>query len=127
MRDETAEWITQAEYDIDTAQAMFKAGRYIYSVFMSHLAIEKSLKAMVVEYLGEAPPKTHNLIYLLKLCKVELSDSQVRFIAQLNTAAVATRYPDELKMLIKQYPSSIAEKYLENAREVVKCLKQKAN
>ena len=58
---------------------------------------------------------------------MELSDSQVRFIAQLNTAAVATRYPVELKMLIEQYPSSIAEKYLENAREVVKCLKQKAN
>jgi len=66
MRDETAEWITQAEYDIDTAQAMFEAGRYIYCVFMSHLAIE-------------------------------------------------------------QYPSPIAKKYLENAREVVKCLKQKAN
>jgi len=30
-------------------------------------------------------------------------------------------------MLIEQYPSSVAEKYLENAREVVKCLKQKAN
>jgi len=123
MRDETAEWITQAEYDIDTAQAMFEAGRYIYCVFMSHLAIEKSLKAMVVERLGEVPPKTHNLIYLLKLSKVELSNSQVRFLTQLNTAAVATRYPDELKMLIEQYPSSIAEKYLENAREMVKCLK----
>jgi len=93
MRDGTAEWITQAEYDIDTAQAMFEAGRYIYSVFMSHLAIEKSLKAMVVEYLGEAPPKTHNLIYLLKLCKVELSDSQIRFIAQLNTGGSGYSLP----------------------------------
>ena len=112
MRDETAEWITQAEYDIDTAQAMFEARRYIYCVFMSHLAIEKSLKAMVVERLREVPPKTHNLIYLLKLCKVELSNSQVRFLTQLDTAAVATRYPDELKMLIEQYPSAIAERYL---------------
>ena len=123
MRDETAEWITQAEYDIDTAQAMFDVGRYIYCVFMSHLAIEKSLKAMVVERLREVPPKTHNLIYLLKLCKMELSNSQVRFLTQLDTAAVATRYPNELKMLIEQYPSSIAERYLKNAREVIKCLK----
>jgi len=36
---EEAAWINQANYDIDTAEAMFQSGRYIYTIFMIHLAI----------------------------------------------------------------------------------------
>ncbi len=38
---ESAKWIIQAEYDLGTAEDMFKAGRYIYTIFMCHLAVEK--------------------------------------------------------------------------------------
>ncbi len=31
------EWLLQAEYDMETADAMFNSGRFIYSVFMVHL------------------------------------------------------------------------------------------
>jgi HEPN domain-containing protein len=40
------EWFRQAEYDLGTAEAMFDAGRYIYTVFMCHLSIEKALKGL---------------------------------------------------------------------------------
>jgi len=40
-KDYSEEWVKQAQYDIDTAHAMLKAGRNIYCVFMCHLAIEK--------------------------------------------------------------------------------------
>lgn len=33
------EWQRQADYDIETAQAMLDSGRYIYTVFMCHLSI----------------------------------------------------------------------------------------
>ena len=46
----TQEWVKQAEYDIDTAEQMLVAGRYLYVVFFCHLAIEKMLKAAVTEY-----------------------------------------------------------------------------
>ena len=45
------EWLAQASYDLDTAEAMFKTGRYIYCVFMCHLSIEKALKACYVKNL----------------------------------------------------------------------------
>ena len=38
-----------AEYDLDTAQHMLVTGCYLYVVFMSHLALEKMLKAHVTE------------------------------------------------------------------------------
>ncbi len=49
MRKETENWLQMAEYDFKTAECMFKAGRYVYVVFMCHLAIEKMLKAVVSE------------------------------------------------------------------------------
>lgn len=35
------EWFIQADYDLATAKAMFKTARYIYTIFMCHLSIEK--------------------------------------------------------------------------------------
>ena len=66
MSEKYEEWLKQADYDMDTADAMFRSGRYFYAVFMCHLSIEKSLKGLYSKELAEVPPKTHNLLYLLK-------------------------------------------------------------
>ena len=52
-----------AEYDIETAKAMLKSGRYLYVGFMCHQVIEKALKAVVARDCaeGELSPKTHDL------------------------------------------------------------------
>ncbi len=36
-----------SEYDVETARHMLATGRYLYVVFMCHLALEKMLKAHV--------------------------------------------------------------------------------
>lgn len=66
------EWLIQSDYDFNTAKDMFKAGRYIYTVYMCHLAIEKALKSLVSLATKEAPPRTHNLIQLAKLGSANL-------------------------------------------------------
>ena len=43
MRDDTRKWIALAEYDLVTAGHMFETGRYVYVIFMCHLALEKLL------------------------------------------------------------------------------------
>ncbi|NLB27219.1 MAG: HEPN domain-containing protein [Bacteroidales bacterium] len=40
-RDKYCYWEEYAQYDIDTAVAMFDAGRYLYTAFMCQQAIEK--------------------------------------------------------------------------------------
>jgi HEPN domain-containing protein len=64
MRNKFQEWFRQADYDMDTADAMFASGRYFYAVFMCHLSLEKALKGLIANRLDELPPKTHNLLYL---------------------------------------------------------------
>ena len=62
MRSDSENWIALAEYDLDTAQHMLVTGCYLYVVFMSHLALEKMLKAHVTQAISY-PIKSHDLIY----------------------------------------------------------------
>ncbi len=57
MRNDTANWIALADYDIETARHMLATGRYLYVVFLCHLALEKLLKAHVAEVTQIVPIK----------------------------------------------------------------------
>ena len=64
MKFATKNWIDTAGYDLKTADAMLKSGRYIYVAFMCHLAIEKMVKAVISTETEGLPPKSHSLLYL---------------------------------------------------------------
>lgn len=49
LRADTENWIAMSDYDIGTAEHMLSSGRYLYVIFMCHLALEKMLKAHVTE------------------------------------------------------------------------------
>ncbi|MEW5758200.1 MAG: HEPN domain-containing protein [Candidatus Omnitrophota bacterium] len=124
MNKETKNWLNMVEYDLTTAKQMFKTGRYVYVIFMCHLAIEKVLKAIVSEAINKLPPKTHDLIYLLDLGKIKLSADLLDFVGIINNAGVVTRYPEDLSRLVSNYPKNITKKYLDKTMEIIKCLKQ---
>ncbi|MGQ9497419.1 MAG: HEPN domain-containing protein [Desulfotomaculales bacterium] len=124
MLAETQEWVAQAEYDLETARAMYSAGRYIYTLFMCHLALEKILKAYVVERTTETPPKTHNLITLLRIGNPRLSKQHREFIAGIAAMGVTTRYPASLSRALKSYTKEVTREFLEQTEEVFACLKQ---
>lgn len=124
MKKETRNWLDMVEYDLATAKQMFNTGRYVYVIFMCHLAIEKALKAIVCEETDKIPPKTHDLIYLITLGRVNLSGNLLDFVGIINNAGIVTRYPEDLSELVHNYPEEIAGKYLNTALEVIECIKQ---
>lgn len=121
--DEVQEWFAQSEYDLGSAEAMFDSGRYMYVVFMCHLAVEKALKGFVVHRTGKAPPRTHNLVQLAGLAQPTLTSAQTKFLGRLSAAGVSTRYPQELSKALKDYPADVVRRYIAETREVVSCLK----
>ena len=124
MRRDTKNWLASAEYDIETATHMLVTGRYLYVVFMCHLALEKTLKAIAAEAQGRTPPKTHDLLYLVTLGSVKPSQEQLDFIGKLNNASIPTRYPEDLAKAVSVYPKKVAEHYLEKTKEVMAWLTQ---
>ncbi|MBN2148095.1 MAG: HEPN domain-containing protein [Anaerolineales bacterium] len=125
MRDDARNWVALADYDIETASHMLKTGRYLYVVFLCHLALEKMLKAHVTEVTQEFPAKTHDLISLVKKCGLELPQDLLEFIGKINTASIPTRYPEDLQRAIQEYPKPVAKEYLKQTRKVMKWLKER--
>lgn len=108
-----------AQYDLETARHMLKTGRYLYTVFMCHLAVEKTLKARVCETTGRTPPKTHDLIRLLQLSRLTLPADLLDFLGKLGSASIVTRYPEDFSEIIRVYTEDVAEAYLKKAEEIV--------
>lgn len=121
--DKVQEWIEQAEYDLETARVMFRTGRFIYCVFMCHLAIEKTLKGLFQNALNEIPPKVHSLVYLVQTQKLDLPENIKQFLENLDRVSVPTRYPSELRKLLVEYSKERTKKIFEETEGVLKCLK----
>lgn len=118
------EWLFQSEYDLKTAEAMFDSGRYFYAAFMCHLSIEKCLKGLFTKILNELPPKTHNLVYLLEKIGLQAPKYIYEFIYSINAESVATRYPEDLQQLLKDYTKEKASEIIKNSKEVLVWLKK---
>lgn len=123
-KQDISEWIKLSDYDIGTARAMQKTGRYLYVLFCCQQAVEKRLKAVVINITEEFPPKTHDLIRLIELAKVGLTVKQQLFLRKLTAYYIETRYPEEVKELSKKVTKILASAYLKDSEEVIKCIDQ---
>lgn len=117
-------WIESADYDLATAKSLLKARRKVYVIFMCHLAIEKTLKALVSAKTKKMAPYTHNLVYLLNILEAKLPKELVEFVELLNDKSVLTRYPDNITEMEKQFGLKLTQRYLAMAEETIKWLKQ---
>ncbi len=124
MLNATREWLRQADYDIESAQHMLAAGRYLYTVFFCHLAVEKALKAVIAETTRHTPPRIHNLIALAQMANLHLPAAYTDFLGKINDAGVVTRYPQDLSQALSEYTEEIAWDYFIRGREVIEWIKQ---
>lgn len=113
------EWLTQADYDYQTAEYMFTGGRYAYTVFMAHLAIEKALKGIYQKKFNTIPPRTHSLIYFVNKSKLSPPEGIGKFLVKLDQASVATRYPEDLVKLQAVYTQEVVKEMLAQAKEAI--------
>ncbi|MGB3976925.1 MAG: HEPN domain-containing protein [bacterium] len=123
MGNKHEEWMKLADYDMDTADVLYDAGRYFYAVFMCHRSIEKALKGLYGKELADAPPKTNNLLYLLKKIGKKLEKNVVTFIVKLNTASVDTRYPDDLAKIQAAYTKEVTHDIMTRSKDLLKWIK----
>jgi HEPN domain-containing protein len=113
-------WLSLAEYDLATAEAMLQAGRYLYVAFMSQQAIEKILKACYVRHCGSTPPYTHSLLRLVAELpwKTEVDASKTAAMERLNSYYVESRYTEDVEELTRVLTQEEAECLLASAREL---------
>jgi len=99
MDDVFRQWAERAQYDLDTADAMFKAGRYLYVLFCCQQAVEKALKSVIVQRTGMLPPRIHQLARLVKVAAVPVDERQADFLRDLSAYYIPTAIRKRLPML----------------------------
>jgi HEPN domain-containing protein len=123
MKQATLNWLHGAEYDLQTAESLFKSRRYIYVIFMCHLAVEKVLKAILTEISSDAPPRTHNLYRLLELGRLEVPEVHNDIVAKLNTMSITTRYPEDLEAFSAEITRKLVREYFTKTKDLLQWLR----
>ena len=124
MTPQVKNWLDSACYDLETAEHMNKSGRYIYTIFLCHLALEKVLKAKVQEVTGKLPPRTHNLRYLLNLCNLQIPEDIFEFLSKLSDVSIPTRYPEDFAKLLDAYNQRAVSEYADKTKEAFEWIRE---
>ena len=113
-------WISLAKYDLETAEAMLKAERYIYVAFMCQQSIEKILKACYVKQHKTTPPYTNNLLRLIRELNFndEITNEITETIETLNSYYIESRYTEDIEELSKYLTKSKTASILNSTKEL---------
>lgn len=104
---------------------ILKSKKYLHSIFICHLAVEKALKAVYANINDQVPPKTHNLIYLLEITKLELSSEKYECLVSLNDAGIPTRYPEDRDQMLKEFTDENVGSTIKTSKEVILWITEK--
>ena len=123
MNERVEYWLELADYDIETATAMFQTKRYLYVGFMCHQTIEKAIKAVISRDCaeGEMPPKIHDLSKLAiraKLMEI-MSEEQQDFIEELNPLNIEARYPEYKEQIAKMLTPDKCKGFIAGTEELL--------
>jgi HEPN domain-containing protein len=123
VRKETEAWLASAESDAGAARLLLANGFYAQAVFFTHLWVEKTLKAGVIEHLNLGrPPVTHNLVSLIETIVPDPPEWLFDFLVRLSPESTGTRYT--LSPENEVYTIELAESLLGSANEAIQWLQQ---
>lgn len=125
MKKEAEFWLNQAEEHYQDALYLYKGSRYSASVYFCHQALEKILKAAIVEFKNKVPPKIHQLERLASEVDFTLPKSWNEDLAEITRHFWRVRYPD-----FRRFTYSSKEKVrptIDKTKEVYKWILARLN
>lgn len=122
-------WKATAEHDYETMLGLFRIKRYSDALFYGHIVLEKILKAHVVSKTMEEAPKTHNLLRLAELAKLDLTKKDKETLAAVGRFNLRARYPDMklqfYKLCTREYAGNNINKIKRMYKKLCLSLKQR--
>lgn len=114
-------WLESAQYDLESAEAMFSGGRWLYVVFMCQQAVEKLVKGLYLLYINDNIPKLHAIRQLLRKFEDKLpepvSEERYELFDNLSAFYIEARYTDYKKKMGAALNKQEAENYLKRTKE----------
>lgn len=120
-------WVSVAEYDLETTEAMYSTGRWLYVAFMCHQVIEKMLKAYWCATREEEPPYIHSHKRLADGSGLyaSMSDEQKDFLNTVVTYNIEARYPETKDALARKLDKDACQYIIEKTKIMQIWIKEK--
>lgn len=99
------------------AHDVFAKKYYDHALFCGHLALEKLLKALVVEATNSHAPHSHDLVYLAGLARIDLDMEQQKLLAIVNEFNIEGRYHEEKLEFHKRVTKAYAAVWLKKIND----------
>lgn len=101
--------------------------RYTAALFFAHLAVEKALKASLVEHFGVHAPFTHNLLHLVSRLGWNVESEMADLLTEINDFNLEGRYPDEKDSFRKKATRAYTAAKMAEVEKVLQWISSKSN
>ena len=116
-------WLDSAKNDLESAEILFKSKKNDWCLFLGHLVLEKTIKAIFVrDNDNRIPPKIHNLVRLADKTLLTLSEEQRLLLDEVNDFNIETRYPDYKNSFHDKCSDEFTGNYFTKIKELYKWL-----
>jgi HEPN domain-containing protein len=116
-------WIKAAELDLPVMESLYANEKYVWSLYLGHLVLEKILKAYYSSRHNQTPPKTHNLVKLCEMSGLTQDTQTLNLLDEINEFNIEARYPDAKFDLYKRCDKDFTLSYLQKIKELYQWIK----
>lgn len=109
-------WQLSALRNIETAESLVKLKHHDWALFIGQLALEKSLKGLVIVKTGKLPPRIHDLQKLAELAGIKLTNKQINDFTEISRFHIQARYDDIKYELYKIATVEYTQKWFNKIR-----------
>lgn len=117
-------WLSTAEDDWQTAQALFTAKRYHHALFFCHLTIEKLLKGLVFVRTKKHAFPIHRLGKLAQQAGITLTEEQGQQFDEITSWNVNARYDTIKREFYNKATKTFTTKWMGKVKEYYIWLKK---
>ncbi len=113
-------WYGSSASDVRSAHLLLVGKQLLQSLFFCHLAIEKTLKAIIVKETKDHAPFVHNLVYLAGKTSLELTKDDLVFLELMSRYNIEGRYPSYQAKLRKDITRDFVVTHLRMSEEFIR-------
>ena len=95
-KERAEKWLVLVAEDLSVAEDLFKTGHWLYTGFMCHQVIEKTLKCYWCVCRDDDPPYIHDHKKIAQGCGLftKMSEEQLEFLANIRELNIVARYQE---------------------------------
>ena len=126
-KERAEKWLAIVAEDMSVAELLFNNGHWLYTAFMCHQVIEKTLKAYWTVCRDDDPPFIHDHKRIAEGCGLyaKMSEEQKDFLALMRDKNIEARYQETKDAIARSLNSESTADILERTKQMYAWILQK--